>query len=477
MLMSPTPKQAPLAGRHPTSAQSSSSIRSVPGPSKPVSSRICAVDLAVRQLGSLRNEAIDGKSTFPTSSVRPLQTVDTNVGKSSRQQTPTVRSTVSSPSPKLGAKHPPTSPRKVRSPSNRDIAAGARSVSKATKIGSLLGHSASVTLKGERISVKVPQKLPTPRLKPNSSPYEDLVAHLSRHHFFAEAQQVEQHAVTPDYYLTQYLETARLGKCSLYHQTETFLNANRDYLLSCIVPGEPLPETIPLDVTEWISTLQRPPTHLLAVHSDSEAATLYAVHGQVLALQCVSIPFLPASNETQQHGKVIRHTPTLPLRVPSVRHFNTIMRWLYSQSTTSLLHELLPLKHIVTYLTQRSLAQRSSSSSSSNTASTAFASKPSCTQPSQDTPNLSSADIVEAMSTLSTRHFLDCLQAIQAVWKNGVALGIVSWNFWSTLDQAWNLLIGAMVVSSKRKVRTTATAAATATANELTAQLQSTKLE
>lgn len=471
----------PLAGIHSPSAQSSTSafaINSIAGPSKSSAAsqskpsvRACATDIAVKQLNAQRSEAANGKLTFPTSCIRPLQTVDTNASRSSRQLAAGVRSTSSSP--KLVARHAPSSPKKVRSPSNSNIASGARSSAvKAGKIGSLLGHSASVTLKGERISVKVPQKLPTPRLKPNSSPYEDLVAHLCRHHFFAEAQQVEQHAVTPDYYLTQYLETARLGKCSLYHQTETFLNANKEYLLSRILPGEPLPESIPLDVTEWVSTLQRPPTHLLAVHSDSEAATLYAVHGQVLALQCVSIPFLPASNETQQHGKVIRHTPTLALRVPSVRHFNIVMRWLYAQSTTSLLHELLPLKHIVAYLTKRSLAQRSTTASTSKSTSSA--------QPSsQDTtiPNLSSADIVEAMSTLSTRHFLDCLQTIQAVWKNGVALGIVSWNFWSTLDQAWNLLIGAMVVSSKRKVRTTAAAAASATANELTAQLQSTKLE
>ncbi|CDR88956.1 related to clp1, essential for A-regulated sexual development [Sporisorium scitamineum] len=477
MLVTPAFKQAPLAGLKANSAQSSNSshtLTTIAGSSKPAASqskpskRTCLADRAVNQLSIQRSEPADGKLTFPTSSVRPLQAVDTNISKLARQQAAAVRST--SLSPKLSSKHATLSSKKVRSPSNKDIAAGTRSASKASNIGSLLGHSASVTLKGERYSVKVPQKLPTPRLKPNSSPYEDLVAHLSRHHFFAEARQVERHAVTPDYYLTQFLETARLGKSSLYHQTETFLNANKDYLLSRIVPGEPLPESIPLDVTEWVSTLQRPPTHLLAVHSDSEAATLYAVHGQVLALQCVSIPFLPASNETQQHGKVIRHTPTLALRVPSVRHFNTIMRWLYSQSTTSLLHELLPLEHIVAYLTKRALAQHSSSTATTT-------SNQASSQLRQDPSSLSSADLVEAMSTLSTRSFLDCLQTIQAVWKNGVALGIVSWSFWSTLDQAWNLLIGAMLVSSKRKVRTTATAAANATANELTAQLQSTKLD
>ncbi|TKY85992.1 hypothetical protein EX895_004817 [Sporisorium graminicola] len=442
MLMTPPFKQTSLAAFQSSSTISSSSTSSVD------------------------TLAASFKASAPQSS---LPVIDTNISKSSRTQSSTASSKSLSPSLKLGAKHTLAAPKKVRSPSKKDISAGAQCAVKANKIGSLLNHSASVTLKGERISVKVPKKLPTPRLKPNSSPYEGLVAHLSRHHSFAEAQQVDQYAVTPDYYLTQYLETARLGKCSLYHQTETFLHANKHFLLSQILPGEPLPERIPLDVTEWVSTLQQPPTHLLAVHSDSEAATLYAVHGQVLALQCVSIPFLPASDETQQHGKVIRHTPTLALRVPSVPHFNTIMRWLYSQSTTSLLHELLPLEHIVAYLTKRSLALRSTTSS-------ADASKPVSPQSPAQTPNRSSADIVEAMSTLSTRYFLECLQAIQAVWKNGVALGIVSWNFWSTLDQAWNLLMGAMVVSSKHKVCTTATVAATATANELTAQLQSTKL-
>ncbi len=94
------------------------------------------------------------------------------------------------------------------------------------------------------------------------------------------------------------------------------------------------------------------------------------------------------------------------------------------------------------------------------------------------------------MSTLSTKSFLDRLQTFQAVWKNGVALGIVSSNFWSALDNAWNLLIAGMIASSKRKARLPRVAAvitskteveedskATAKANELTAQLQSTKLE
>lgn len=407
---------------------------------KPVP-RVCVAEIAIKQLIS--------EEKLPSSSSRPLAPVNVNIRNSANRSTLPSRTTTSC-SPKPSSK--PPWHRKLRS-SSVDRIAATQSAAKANKFGSLVGNTASVMLKGEQLSIRLPQKLPYPRLKPNSSPYEDLVAHLSRHHFFLEAQQVEQLKVTPDYYLTQYLETARLGKCSLYHQTEIFLSANKDYLLSQVIPGQPLPETVPIDVTDLVITLQRPPTHLLAVHSDREAATLYAIHGQVLALQCVSIPFLAASKEVHQDGKVIAHMPTQALRVPSVSHFNTIVRWLYGQSTTSLLHELLPLEHIVAYLSTRSA--RSSIT---------------CAPLS-----LAIHDIVESMSTLSTKHFLQRLLLIQSVWKNGVALGIVSCNFWSTLDHAWNLTIGAMVARSSRSKRTVA--AEHVGANELTVKLQSTKLE
>ncbi|SPO32372.1 related to clp1, essential for A-regulated sexual development [Ustilago trichophora] len=414
----------------------------------------CAAMVAVKQL--------DKKpSPSPLSSARsPLQPVDVNLSKVDRQQASRSRCSSSAPSSKITTSRPPT--KKVRSPSSKDVATGSQSANKANKLGFLLGHSASVTLKGERISVKVPQRLPTPRLKPNSSPYEDLVAHLSRHHFFAEAQEVERSSITPDFYLTQYLESARLGKCSLYHQTLNFLDANRDNIMASVIPGQSLPESVPLDVTAWVDTFQRPPTHLLAVHSDSEAATLYAVHGQVLALQCVSIPFLPASKESTENGKTIKNMSTLALRVPSLQHFNTILRWLYSQSTTSLLQELLPLQHIITYLAKRPLA-----------ATTASKSPVSDDKPSLDVAKLSPNDLVEAMSTMSTKTFLELLQTIQAVWKNGVALGIVSWNFWTVLDNAWNLIIGAMIRSKRRSQ----IKGVSASANEIVAQLRSTRIE
>ncbi|EST05937.1 hypothetical protein PSEUBRA_004986 [Kalmanozyma brasiliensis GHG001] len=450
---------APSSSRAAASSRSSLlDTKTTASPGKP-SPRTCAVDVAVKQLGLGENIVV------ASSSSRPLQPIDTNISKTARQQASSSRAQTPSSSPKLGGRSSPS--KKTRSPSSKDISAGVRSAAKASKVGSIFSSSASVTLKGERISVKVPQRLPTPRLKPNSSPYEDLSAHLSRHHFFTEAHDADRHSITPDFFLETYLETARLGKCSLYHQTESFLNANKAFIMTKEIPGQPLPETVPLDVTEWLDSLQRPPTHLLAVHSDNEAATLYAVHGPVLALQCVSIPFFPASKETQENGITTKHMPTLALRVPSVQHFNTILRWFYSQSTISLLHELLPLKHILTYLTKRSLAHRNADAAP------------------VDIARLSQVDLVEAMSTLSTKAFLGRLQTIQAVWKNGVALGIVSSNFWSALDNAWNLIIAGMIASSKRKAQihkvvasvVSGDAVATAKANELTQQLQSTKLE
>ncbi|SNX82095.1 related to clp1, essential for A-regulated sexual development [Melanopsichium pennsylvanicum] len=431
--------------------QSKTSISKLPAPVSKPSISSSAAAAAIKQL----NDETFPKLSFPSTS-RPLQPVDVNVGKVASQEARCCSHFPAS-SPKLSSTR--VSIRKARPSAT---ITGPRSAAKARNLGCKLGHSASVSLKGERISVKVPQKLPAPRLKPNSSPYEDLVAHLSRHHFFTEAQEVERSSITPDFFLIQYLETARLGKCSLYHQTLNFLEANRDHIMAHVTPGESLPDTVPLDVTAWIETFQRPPTHLLAVHSDSEAATIYAVHGQIFALQCVSIPFLPASKETQENGKTIKDMAVLALRVPCLQHFNTVLRWLYSQSTISLLQELLPLKHIIKHFARRALATQKSTS-------------PTPQNPSVDVSKLSATDLVEAMSTLSTKQYLELLQTIQAVWKNGVALGIVSWNFWTVLDNAWNLIIGAMMVS-KRKGQAKVAKAIAASTSELSAQMESTRI-
>lgn len=473
MIMSSPVKVDPLAVFLSDSAKASSSScgidsitslksRTIVKPSP----RLTAAECAIKQLGLKSADAKLSSAVSPSSS-RPLQVIDTNINKADRQEVSRSRSSSSTPSPKLSTLRP-SATKKVRSPSSKDTITGSRSAAKVNKLGSVLGSSASVTLKGDRISVKVPQQLPIPRLTPRSSPYEDLVAHLSRHHLFAESKQVEQHSIPPDYLLTQYLDLAHLGKCSLYHQTRNFLHANSEIITEHVKAGQSLPATVPLDVTNLVSALQVPPTHLLAVHSDNQEAKLYVVHGLVLALQCVSIPFLPASNDRQEDGKVIKDMATLALRVPSLQHFDVVLRWLYSQSTTSLLHELLPIKHTVTYLTRRNLAKRSVSASEN-------VKQEQATDANVDVSKLSTLDLLEAMSTLSTKTFLELLQTIQAVWKNGAALGIVSWNFWTQLDNAWNLIIGAMVASKRRSQKVTAVAAATA--NELTAQLQSTRIE
>lgn len=443
MIMSSSSKPNPLSAflsESPAGRRSANGAVPVRLPSKPallasasmLQSPPSAAKDAIKQLSYL---ASDSSTTLPVQ--RALQPVDVNLSKSARHRAlPTKR---------------PSSPKKVRSTSNTGV--GARS--KSPKLATQTPSSAPLIFKGDRISVKIPQKLPAPRLTPHSSPYEDLVAHLARHNLFIE-QQVEQYSIAPDFLLQQYLELAHLGKCSLYHQTRNFLFANREKITAHVVPGQTLPSSVPLDVTPLVTELQVPPTHLLAVHSDREAATLYAVHGVVLALQCVSIPFLPASKDSQDGAKVVKHMPVLALRMPAPQHFETTLRWLYSQSATSLLQELLPLKHILAVLAKRRPC--GSAAEGKDVEASAAA--------------LSTADLVQAMSSLPMRTFLEHLQTIQAVWKNGVALGIVAWNFWAQLDNAWNLLVVAMVASKRKNARKSLAAA-----SELTAQLESTRLD
>lgn len=459
MIMSSPGKVDPLAVLLGHSVKSSNmvgglNVLSLSGPQMETKTRPSAAEQALKQLAMLKQSAAGGSPPSTASASRPLQAVDVNISKADRNK---ANRSCSVP--------PTTSPsKKVRSHSTKHIRGGVRPAAKANKLGSFLCHSTDVTIRGDRINVKVPHKLPKPQLRPSSSPYENLSAHLARHHLFDESLAVEKSSITPDYYLTQYLEMARLGRCSLYHQTRDFLNAHRDAIAAQVLPGQSLPTSVPLDVTDLVTAAQIPPTHLLAVHSDDAAATLFTVHGLVLALQCVSIPFLPASTDKHQPGgRIIKEMPVVSLRIPCLEQFETTLRWLYSNSSISLLQELLPLEEITAYLARRELSKSPSLPDASARAEASDFS-------------LSPLDLVEAMATLSTRTFLERLQTIQAVWKNGVALGIVSWTFWTQLDHAWSLIIAAMIVS-RRRGQIKVAAAAAKTANELTAQLQSTHIE
>ncbi len=98
-----------------------------------------------------------------------------------------------------------------------------------------------------------------------------------------------------------YLETAHIGKCSL-PPDEGLPQRQQSFHHDQSDPGPTLAGHRPARCFGVGGFDAAGPTHLVAVHSDNEAATLYAVHGPVLALQCVSIPFLPASRRRTRTG-------------------------------------------------------------------------------------------------------------------------------------------------------------------------------
>lgn len=287
----------------------------------------------------------------------------------------------------------------------------------------------------ERISLRIPQSLPAPQLQPNSSPHDDLVGHLFRHNFLQEAREAHDTTMPAAYMLDAYLRLGQSDSSDMLKQSQQFLNQHQLEISKCLRPGAATPTSVSIDISEDL--LHPIPTHLLAVYASDEVSTIFAVHGLVLSLQCISIPFFSQSTTMLVDGKQVRNFPLMGLCIPHPKHFAAMLRWFYTQSTTTLFQGLLPLQHIVRYLTLRTLKNKAQSRK--------------VTSRLIDVSSYSTSDLAEALSVLPTKTLLAVLQKIQAFWKNGVALGVFATNFWAQLDKSWELVISAMVMAKKQR--------------------------
>ncbi|KAN0065395.1 hypothetical protein ACQY0O_001231 [Thecaphora frezii] len=303
------------------------------------------------------------------------------------------------------------------------------------------------TKRGSKVNLTIPQRLPPPPIEIVSSPYVDLAAHLRRHGLERDAQAVEDGTMPCEFLLSAYLEAGQLGKCSLHRQTVDFVPRLRCSIEAQATPNGKLAQAVQLDVGVDSCGSHLPPTHLLAVYDDIETASLVAAHAMVLALQCTSIPYLPPT----EHDQPLSQTtlPIVPLCLPHPRDFEIVHKWLYHGDSTSLFQDLVPMAFVARFLSTlpsavRSLRLRATPNPNPNPTS------PSATV-AEDIQMGATDRIAWALSHLATNTLLDSLRRIQAAWKNGVAVGILSSRYWNQLDKAWQTVVAALVLAKKRK--------------------------
>ncbi|EPQ30826.1 uncharacterized protein PFL1_01725 [Pseudozyma flocculosa PF-1] len=233
-----------------------------------------------------------------------------------------------------------------------------------------------------------------------------------------------------DFLLDAYLEAGRMGKSNLHQQTADFVPRLRNQIQAQVQQGAKLPASLQLDTTLDSCGSYLPPTHVLAIFSGTDETILVAAHDLVLALQKPSEARLPV----------------VPLCLPHPSAFDSVHKWLYSPDSPCLFEDLIPMAFVVRLLATLSNEryQRDELASLSLL----------------EMDNVGARLKVSlALSYLATSTLLDVLKRIQAVWKNGAAMGITSLRFWGQLDKAWESVLGALVEAKRRKAALAASGA------------------
>lgn len=287
---------------------------------------------------------------------------------------------------------------------------------------------------------RLPLKLPQLSLTPITNPYLDLEGHLNYHGLNLLAEEMEEAKIPVDYACSAFFATASGGPIGLLdrttalfypHETET-----RSQLSS--VPEGGLPDRLELNLPSEINGNQTP-SHILAVcssTSDVNSGLLLPIHSLPYALQCISLPSLSGSISASEDSLAsskqktgLTTLPIIPLRVPKPEAFPTTHTYLYTRDPASLLAAVIPM----------SVITRHWNSLRRNT-------------PPNELPTPSEAAI-EALAQQASKELLKHAKDIHSVWANGVAIGLVNGGYWETLDKAWNIIIGALILKKEKSLR------------------------
>ena len=196
------------------------------------------------------------------------------------------------------------------------------------------------------------------------------------------------------------------------------------------VKAEPASNVLPTELEVVVNNISSDmPTHMLAVYSRHVPAatkrrvTLFPIHNIILAAHCANLPILPPSNVTRPDavGSTIS-LPMVPLCIPAPDVFSQLSTFLYTKRIDHLLASLMPcpVPHPIyrgdpTSERVRFLLQQFSNKLATN---------------------------------YDTQTLLTHAMAVNGLWRNACALGIDDGKLWCALDVAWEILIGALAVST-----------------------------
>ena len=190
------------------------------------------------------------------------------------------------------------------------------------------------------------------------------------------------------------------------------------------IPSTGLPSSVALHYRESVQERAILPSHMFAIANSSKSkATLYPCHHLLFALQCSKLPVLPMSQPRVVDGQVT--LPVISISLPSPETFPLIRDFLYTRGCDRFLAALMPS------LSYKDIPQVDS--------------------------NAGSAGIVPALSralaqTLNTEKLMERAMMIHGVWANTCALGIADESLWRSMETAWAIVTGALVLSTGHSV-------------------------
>ncbi|KAH7912849.1 hypothetical protein BJ138DRAFT_1171679 [Hygrophoropsis aurantiaca] len=188
------------------------------------------------------------------------------------------------------------------------------------------------------------------------------------------------------------------------------------------VEAQPVTNKLPRELSVIINDISSDlPTHLLAVysrqHGPHRRLTLFPTHNIMLAAHCTNLPALPTQKATSipdVAGSSIT-LPIIPLCIPSPETFPHLSRFIYTKRVDELYSSLLP---------------RSTSTA--------------------DPSNEGHSAALAAMCTSQT--LLTHVMTVHGLWMNVCALGIFDEGLWHTMDVAWEVLLGALAITTGKPV-------------------------
>jgi hypothetical protein len=333
--------------------------------------------------------------------------------------------------------------RKVTSSANRMQTSRATSVSSTSTATSSRMAAMFVNTK------RLPLRLPRPPICMISDPYADLGAHLRRHGLTIEADAFDGTDMTVDFALRGWIAQSAGGAERLLNETNVFLSQHAKAVQSQLATTG-LPAHLDVAVADLDNLADDhglTPTHFLAVHGidaslgDDAKGLLLPCHALMYVLQCVSLPFFSTSSGPVQ-DETKRRIPVVSFRVPRPTEFPTLHRYLYTHDASALLVDLLPMKHIARHWDVAKSKQFDTTPSYT----AHLSNQPPAPVPAPTVPS----SAANALAHLPTQSLFGYAYKIHSAWANGVAIGLLKSDYWSTLDRAWSLVMAALSIKKAR---------------------------